>query len=90
MNGPDIKSLRKRLGLTQTEFGYLLDAHSVTVSRWESGHMEPNAFQVALMHEFKNAADKQAQEEFGQALKNILVGAGIAAALYWLLKLSRE
>lgn len=39
----DIKLLRKRLDLTQKEFGDKLGVHSVTVTRWERGSFEPSA-----------------------------------------------
>ena len=38
-----VRKVRDKLGLTQGELGSLLGVHWVTVSRWESGKMEPRA-----------------------------------------------
>ena len=60
----------------------------MTVSRWEtpgSGY-SPNAYQCALMQDFEKATRSQ---EMNQTLKNLLVGAGIVAAIYFLLKAAR-
>lgn len=82
-----IEKIRKSLGLNQAEFGQLLGAHSVTVSRWESGQLQPSPYQLALIDEFERAAKK---EDFGQNIKYLLIGAGIAAAIFALLKIARE
>lgn len=38
----DIRSIRKRLRLTQQEFGQLLGCSAKTVSSWESGYRNPS------------------------------------------------
>ena len=84
MQAPQIANLRRALGLSQVEFGQLFGAHSMTVSKWERGVLKPTAYQIALLHQFQATADarkEQAQEE----VKNLLVGAGVVAALVWLL-----
>lgn len=87
MTQADIASLRKRLGLNQTEFGNLFGVHPMTVSKWERGTLFPNNYQLALMQEFSQAAkSKKVRDTIGA----VLVGAGIAAALYLLLKHSRN
>ena len=88
MSPARIRSLRRALRLNQAEFAQLLGAHAVTVSRWEtpgSGY-SPSAYQCALMQDFEKAAQSQ---EMDRTLKNLLVGAGIAAAIYFLLRASR-
>lgn len=89
MKPSEIKCLRKSLSLTQAEFAQLLGAHAVTVARWETekSDYQPNAYQLALMQDFAKAAHSQAIDN---TLKNLLVGAGIAAAIYFLLKAARE
>lgn len=89
MNHTDIRRLRRALRLNQAEFAQLLGAHPVTVSRWESpdSSYSPNAYQSALMRDFEKASSSQ---EMDQTLKNLLVGAGIAAAIYFLLKAARD
>lgn len=84
MQAVKITSLRRSLGLSQIEFGQLFGAHFMTVSKWERGLLKPTAYQVALMNQFQATADAQkgqAQEQ----VKNLLIGAGVVAALVWLL-----
>ncbi|MDD4817980.1 MAG: helix-turn-helix transcriptional regulator [Victivallaceae bacterium] len=38
-NGATLKTLRKKLGITQTELAILLDTNPATVNRWESGRV---------------------------------------------------
>src|ERR1035437_6829556 len=38
----EIRALRKRLGLTQREFGDLLQVGEKTATRWENGHGRPS------------------------------------------------
>jgi len=76
----DVKQLRTKLGLAQPEFGQLFGVHPMTVSRWERQELTPSPYQHALMTEFK------VEEE----LKSLLVAAGVAAAIYFLLKLANK
>ena len=87
MKGQDILAIRKSLGLNQTEFGQLLNAHFVTVSRWEKETLEPNAYQEAMLNEFEVAIRK---EQFGKLVKNALIGAGVAAAIFLLLNAAKS
>ena len=41
MKGEEIKALRLRLGLTQTELATEIGVHQVTVDRWETGGIAP-------------------------------------------------
>jgi DNA-binding transcriptional regulator YiaG len=84
MEKEQIASLRKSLGLSQVEFGLLFDAHPMTVSKWERGVLQPSAYQQALLLQFKRTADVK-NDKAKQELKNLLIGAGVVAALVWLL-----
>ena len=86
MGSEEIKKLREGLGLSQAKFGDLLGAHPMTVSKWERGELTPNDYQQILMKEFEFAAN---DEKVKENLKTILIGAGIAAAIYFLLKQTR-
>ncbi|MDH6170784.1 putative transcriptional regulator [Variovorax boronicumulans] len=79
-----ITSLRRALGLSQVEFGQLFGVHAMTVSKWERGLLSPTAYQLALMDQFQRTAD-QKKEQAQEQLKQLLVGAGVVAALVWLL-----
>lgn len=85
MTAAEIADLRKILGLSQVEFGRLFDIHFMTVSKWERGILKPSPYQVALMRQFHRTAEAQ-QLKVQQELKNLLVGAGVVAALFFLLR----
>lgn len=87
MNGSSIKRLRKQLALTQAELGQLLDAHGVTVSRWENEITPPTPYQSALLSEFQKAAKSKG---IGRSVKNLLAGAGTISAVFLLLETARS
>ncbi|MEC2258354.1 helix-turn-helix domain-containing protein [Bacillus cereus] len=41
MRPQEIKAVRQITGLSQTQFGRLLDVSLLTVNRWEKGHVQP-------------------------------------------------
>lgn len=84
MTPAEIVAIRKSLGLTQAEFAQLFDAHVMTISKWERGLAFPSAYQASLMEHFKQKADAEA-EQTKQEVKKLLIGAGVIAALIWLL-----
>lgn len=84
MQALQISSLRRSLGLSQVEYGQLFGAHYMTVSKWERGVLQPTAYQIALMHQFQATADAR-KDQAKEEVKNLLVGAGVVAALVWLL-----
>lgn len=83
----NIAELRGRLGVTQPEFGQLFGVHWMTVSKWERGGLQPNAYQTAMMNEFWKATKKR---KMNDDVKALLIGMGIAAALFFLLSLARK
>ena len=85
----NILQLRKDLGLSQVDFARLFDAHFMTVSKWERGVSSPSPYQVGLMREFRRAADVK-REQIQEQLQNLLVGAGVIAALFWLLSSAKK
>ena len=84
MNPIDISALRKALGLSQVEFARLFDVHFMTVSKWERGVIAPTPYQVGLMNQFRLSANAK-QEKMKEELQGILIGAGVIAALVFLL-----
>lgn len=84
MDPTAIATLRRTLGVSQAEFSQLFGTHAMTVSKWERGLLVPSAYQQALMQQFRKTAD-QKQAEAQEKVKNLLVGAGVVAALVWLL-----
>ncbi len=84
-----ILQLRKDLALSKADFGRLFDAHFMTVSKWERGIAFPSPYQVALMQTFRETANAKKQEAQEQ-VKQLLVGAGVIAALLWLLSNAKK
>ncbi|HDL86348.1 MAG TPA: helix-turn-helix domain-containing protein [Candidatus Acetothermia bacterium] len=89
MTPSEIVNVRRALGLSQVEFARLFDVHSMTVSKWERGLVPPTPYQVALMDQFRRATEVQ-QAKVNEQLKNLLVSAGVIAALFFLLKSANE
>ena len=81
-----VKNLREDLHLNQAQFGQLFGVHPMTVSKWERGVLAPNDYQQSLMQEFKKSAQ---DKEVKDTLTGVLIGAGIAAAIFLLLKAAR-
>ena len=88
MNPEQITFLRKSLGLTQTDFAHLFDAHVMTISKWERGVTMPSPYQISLMQHFQQAANLR-KKEIKSELNNLIVGAGVIAALIFLLSKSK-
>jgi len=87
MGKNSVSKLREQLDLSQAQFGNLFGVHPMTVSKWERSVLQPNSYQLALINEFGRAAKTK---EVRETLGAVLIGAGIAAALYLLLKNSRN
>ena len=87
MTPNEIRSLRTSLKLGQAEFAQMLGVHPMTVSRWEQEALSPTVYHEVWMKEFNAAVAKD--ETVGNILKGVLIGAGIAAAIYLLLSKSR-
>lgn len=89
MEAKKITQIREKLGLNQAELSQLLGVHQMTVSRWERGTMTPSPYLSAMLHEFATAADKKNQKN-NEVLKNLLLTAGVIAAVFFLLKIAKE
>jgi DNA-binding transcriptional regulator YiaG len=55
-----LRTLRKRLALTQTELGYLISASIESVSRWELGMTQPNAYNMAQLMALATEQEREA------------------------------
>jgi putative transcriptional regulator len=84
-----IAAIRKALGLSQVEFGQLFGAHFMTISKWERGLAQPSPYQIALMEQFARTAQAK-QAEAQEEVKKLLIGAGVVAALIWLLTAAKK
>lgn len=84
MTAAEVTALRDALRLTQAQFATLLGVHSLTVSKWERGRLQPAPYQVALMQSFGRA--QQREPNVGALIGGALLAAGVGAALYLLLR----
>jgi putative transcriptional regulator len=91
MNPAHMVRLRQRLGLTQPQLAQLLGVHAMTVSKWERGDptTAPSPYHLALIAEFEKAAASTQAAAVKDALGALLIGAGIAAALFLLLQAAK-
>lgn len=87
MDTETVQNVRKRLNLTQAQFGQLFGIHPMTVSKWERGELSPSDYQKALMMEFAKAAK---EKQVRNTLAGVLIGMGIAAALLLLLNAAKK
>ncbi len=83
----NIIKLRNSLGLSQAEFAQLFGVHPMTASKWERGVLKPTSYQDVLMNDFEKASREKMVKE---SLKKVLIGAGVVAAIYLLLKTTRN
>lgn len=87
MKCSEIRSIRRLLGLNQAQFGQLMGVHAITVSKWESGITSPSDYQLAFLSQYRIAAKN---EQVREDLKNVLVAAGVIAAVIFLLNASKK
>lgn len=54
----DLKALRSRLGVSQSQLAELVGAHPMTVSRWERGVLRPSDHQERLLRSLLRASER--------------------------------
>ncbi len=81
-----IKRVRGSLGLTQVEFALLLGVATNTASRWETGILTPNAWQVAIICAVAEAARTLGDGGLDSLPLYLREFGGVAAALGLLLR----
>ena len=59
MNGKELRTIRRRLKLTQVEFAELVGVTSNTVARWERGEMTMRKRAERLIQNISTAAKKR-------------------------------
>jgi putative transcriptional regulator len=89
MTKDQIKSIRASMALSQADFGRLFGVHAMTVSRWERGQLRPTPYHVALMEQFRRAIKKRPTNVESE-VAGLLVGAGVIAAIFFLLKAAHD
>lgn len=85
MTPDEIRQLRKRVGLNQTDFGNVMGASQVAVSEWESGGRRPSAHKEAALHQWRARLDemdsKEEETRWSRELLQAATSAGILAVL---------
>lgn len=76
----EVMALRRRIAVTQVVLAQLLDVHSMTVSQWERGALEPTPYKLAMMRAFACAP-----EIVRRGLEVIIAKQGVVAAVALLL-----
>lgn len=84
MTPAEIQAVRGELKMTQAQLAQLLGVHVLTVSKWERGALRPTPHQAAMLASFQTAASKE--PDIGVVVAGLLVGAGVAVAVYKLLE----
>lgn len=87
MTGLQIRAVRRKLNLTQTQFAALFGVHYVTACRWEKDQFCPTAYQLGLLHKFAEAARRP---EAQRQVAKLIVTEGALAAVRLLLNLAAE
>lgn len=72
MKASIIKTVRERLGLTQTEFAILCHTHPITVSQWENEKRFPDAWQELMIGTLSRDYPDTLNIEVAVALKKAL------------------
>ena len=49
----DVEKIRKRLGMTRTEFAHELGVSRMTIHNWESGKTQPSRMAQKLLEEIQ-------------------------------------
>lgn len=83
MTSLEIKALRDRAGISQTELASLLGVTSSTVYRWEGDASRPSDWQVAMLDAFAEA--ERVQPGALRWATKALYNQGYARALYLIL-----
>jgi len=71
MHPDEVFELRKKLGLTQTQFADRLGVAFATVNRWENGHTKPTPRQVRAMLALSGVEDRK-RSQISTALREII------------------
>lgn len=76
MNRDEIRRIRKSLGLTQHQFGQLLDVSRTTVMNWETGRTSPPELKQDIIRQLGRKADQRESGENDWARKLLALAAG--------------
>jgi DNA-binding transcriptional regulator YiaG len=69
MSPGEIRQLRKDMGVSQREFGEILNATQAAVSQWESGVKRPDQRTQAILQGLRQKVDEKGQDFVAELLK---------------------
>jgi len=79
-----IRSLRNKVGLSQSKFANYLGVDAAAVSGWESGRFSPNGTATVLILELEKKVDEKLTETGAQNLASFIGGMALGAFLVFL------
>lgn len=85
-NPDDVKSMRRRLNLSQAEFAKLLGVDVRSVSRWENGESKPTGAAEAVMAGLKEKLDRD-PDSTQKIVSAIAAAVAIGGLAYLIIKL---
>jgi len=63
----DIRNFRRKIGVTQDIFAFMLEVNRITVSRWEKGHVQPAPKQRKMFTELKSMSKSELSDKIQAA-----------------------
>lgn len=77
----EIRNIRKRMNLTQSQFAQLIGVHSMTVSRWErpDAKAKPNNYQIQQLRMLDQGADTMNEDGWTQFQQLFAMGLFVGA-----------
>lgn len=80
MKATELKEIRDRLGMTQSELANVLGVHSMSISKWELGKNPIPVYHASILDVFSMAVKRN--PEIGEEVKVFIYSDGQVYALY--------
>jgi transcriptional regulator with XRE-family HTH domain len=84
MTGDELRKLRQRIGLTQTEMAAALDQSFATINRWEQGHRpipEKTARLLSCLSDLAGKPDEERRSIGDEDIRDALRTAGVVGVV---------
>jgi DNA-binding transcriptional regulator YiaG len=84
MTPEEIKQLRNRADLTQTELANILSVNRSAVGQWEAGVTQPGETQKEVLKAIRREVEKRKKEEFKRFVARAAGSLSLALFMRWL------
>jgi DNA-binding XRE family transcriptional regulator len=81
MTPSEIRAVRDRLGLNQTDFAQLLNVSRNTVTKWENGRSTPSLLKEDMIRQYDRQARESDDNEFIRQFLALAAGGAFGALL---------